>query len=498
MTLPDWPALRGAAPPPWGLRCEHAIWGKVQGGAAEYRWLARTPSFGAGIGDPTRTLRVGTEDSPVRVPGWRALPERFLAVAYYPSRAQDAAGRGESLERQVLEWRPDPTVPPALAALALLPAAAGLDDLLWWDRRHLGHWGDPGYTLPLEALELGDLGPEWLAAACEGGIAELAGRLGREGLRDIYAQILAGLRPARLTLPDGPLGPLALAALLLPLPAQTATRLSLVGWVPAEAPDPADLAGNWDLVVTQPGLAWLRVARDRADLERAERMAAALLGRDPGPLAATPEALAMAPKARHPRADPLLAALAQFAADPNRRLLDMAELARALAQAPYPMEMPDGPHAHPLCMWVERTTAERPDWADGRSWGLKVDQLRAAALVLLPHPETLGLVGLPESPWVPALLPALACRPARIGPALGDHGKEGLRRILRQSLACPRPRVQARIRVWVDRWRDVVGADTSLGALAAECLAELPGQGGVAPPEALALGGGEPGRVVRK
>jgi len=476
MTLPAWPALRGAAPPPWNLSCERAIWGKTQVGPPEFRWLARSPGFAAGAGDPARALRLGAEDRPARTSGWRALGPGYLAAAYYPSRAQDAAGRGGFLERQVLAWRAFPGVPPPLAALALLPAAAGLEDRDWWDRQHLGRWADPGYALPLDALELDGLGPDWLTRAIGEGLDELGKRVTHECLRNLYAQLLSGVRPACLALPDGPLGPQALAALLLPLPPQAASALSLAGWVPTEVLDPGDLAGNWDCVVTAPGAGWPPTTVEPEHLELAEHLATALLAQDPALLAERRPGTGTGLKAQRHQVSPLLTILAQFTADPHRRLLDMAELRRTLSQGRGPLEMPDGPGQHPLCRWVAQVAGDRPDWADERSWGLKVDQLRAAALCFLPHPETLSLVGLPQSPWVPALLPALASRPKWIGASLGKHGEEGLRGILRQSLGCPRPAVRARIRAWIVQWHDREETAPALRALIGDCLAasEIP------------------------
>jgi hypothetical protein len=471
MTLPAWPALQGAAPPPWNLTCERGIWGKIQSGPPEFRWLARSPGVAAGAWDPARALRLGAEDRPARTPGWRALGPGYLAAAYYPSRAQDAAGRGGFLERQVLAWRAFPGVPPPLAALALLPAATGLEHWVWRDRQHLGRWGDPDYALPLDPLELTGLGPDWLARTIGEGLDELGKRVTQECLRNLYAQILSGVRPACLALPDGPLGPQALAALLLPLPPQAASALSLAGWVPAEALDPEDLAGNWDFVVIATGHGWPPATVASEHLELAEHLITALLAQDPALLAERRPGTGTNLKAQRCQVSPLLTTLAQFTADPHRRLLDMAELRRILRQVTGPLAMPGGPGQHPLCRWVAQVAGDRPHWADERGWGLKVDQLRAAALCFLPHPETLSLVGLPQSPWVPALLPALASHPKRIGASLGKHGEDGLRRILHQSLGCPRAVVRMRIRAWLARWRDLDETAPALRAMIEDCLA---------------------------
>lgn len=468
MSLGAWPALEGwtVGAAPAGLRTERAVWGKVQGIGAGFRWIARSAGFGSEAPDLERRLRAGREDRPLRACAWRALPERSLAVVIYPSRARDAAGRGGFLERQVLEWRPLPGIPPALAALVLLPAAAGLDDAIWWGRQSVGPWEDPAFALPIAPADCPalDLDPERIASALERGIAELTGRVGPERLRDLYADLLAGIRPALLAGLDAPLGPEALAALLLPLPSALAGRLSLLGGLPGTRLEPADLADNWDLAVGEGLRSDSPLATRHSSLDPAERLAAALLERDPGRL--------RAPAARPPRsAAALLAEIESFAADPGRRYLDLAQLRPLLRAAPQPLLLSGEPADHPLCRWIERTADARPAWADPGQWEFKIDQLRAAALYLLPHPETLARVGLPRDPHCPALLLALARDPRRAGPALAGHGDAALSAIVRHSLDCPRPMLQTRLRAWIERWRSAVGADSPLGCLIGDCLA---------------------------
>ena len=125
-----WPALAGAAAfTGTELACEIGIWGKVHRQASDYRWIARSDGFGGPLADINRRLRIGGEDRAVRATAWRApwepAGQDWFAVGTYPSRATDAWGRGAVLEKQVWHWRrPTPSLPPALAALALLPAVA--------------------------------------------------------------------------------------------------------------------------------------------------------------------------------------------------------------------------------------------------------------------------------------------------------------------------------------------------------------------------------------
>jgi hypothetical protein len=475
MTIRAWPALaamgevNGAV-----LGYARGVWGKRQGDAAGFHWLAVSPGFGEGAADLARRLPLGSEDSPIRAVCWRALPDRFLALAFYPSRAVDAAGRGGILEKQVLEWRPESRIPVALAVLFLLRCVAGWDDRIWWGRQGQGRWEQPGYALPIEPSDCPPLVVDEQAAQAliDKGIADLNAAADAPRLQGLYARLLSNRRPAQLPALSQPLSPEALAVLLLPLPAQAAGLLSLAGWVPSRRLGLQDLAESWDLVATGQRLA--AGTEEEADLdaalcERAGRMALALLENAPDLLAEEQAASARPGEAGpHIEKNLLLAELGHFAADPHRRHLDLARLGALLRHADYPLSVGDDPGDHPLCRWVRQTAERRPDWADPAEWGIKVDQLRAATLVFLPHPHTLDLVGLPESPYVPALLPVLACKPDKVGGHLAAHGLEHLRAIVEQSLACPRTAVAARIRAWLHQWQAAVGEETPLGALVAE------------------------------
>jgi hypothetical protein len=100
-------------------------------------------------------------------------------------------------------------------------------------------------------------------------------------------------------------------------------------------------------------------------------------------------------------------------------------------------------------------------------WGVKIDQLRAAALFLLPHPRTLDLVGLPQHPRVPALLAVLAGAPDATAAPLAAHGESALRRMLGHSLACPDAPLVADIRQWMSRWLAATGDADLTRALSA-------------------------------
>ncbi len=468
----DWPALRGALiPEDEPLCCELGVWGKVPGLDSDYRWIARTPGFDGGP-DLDRRLRIGGEDLPVRACAWRApgasvavsAPEWF-AVGLYPSRARDAVGRAAVLEKWVLQWRRPAGLPAALGALALLPEAAAGDDRCWWDRAGGLDWRRPDAALRLAPADAPAprLSRVWLAAAVAAGIAELTAALPEPRLAAIYAALLDGQRPVLIDGLGVPLPPRALAALLLPLgPAEAAGR-SLCAWVPATLVDPADLGLNWDLAVTGragPGQTQSPPPTPAA-VERGARLAAALFARDPvaaGPAPApigsgttprAPGARACSGDDRHPdprlQLDPAdgpgLAVLGHFAERVNLRRLDLPALARDLwvkgAWPPPGATDEPTPDRHPLIGWISVLEAGPPPWVPATDWDFKIDQLRSAALVLLPHPRTLDLVGLPRDPRVPALLAVLALPPGPAGPWLAGHGAPALERLVAHTRACP-------------------------------------------------------------
>lgn len=503
-----WPALTGAAAlTGTELACEIGIWGKVHRQASDYRWIARSGRFGGQLADINRRLRIGGEDRAVRATAWRAPwePEGqdWFAVGTYPSRATDAWGRGAVLEKQVWHWRrPTPSLPPALAALALLPAVAGADDRLWWDRVDQGDWQRPDYALPLgsDACPRVRIGGPDLERVIEDGIAALRGTLDPELLAKAYACLLAGQGPALLRGLESPLSPAALAVLLLPLTPKQAARCSLAAWVPAALTDPGDIGRNWDLAATaQPGPS-PSIAPEYLDLGAV--LAEALLAGDPGQLGRgsarppasqsqdlaepapppTPEDAPSRPEGLghsiHPSprmhlrpetaaASPGLGYLYRFADRIGLRRLDLAlvgEDLRAIARYSL-LEPGSDPAGHPLIGWLATLTKQRPDWVDARDWGIKIDQLRSAALFLLPHPRTLDLVGLPDSPAVPALLAALAADPRAVRDELAAHGIVSLRGMLDHSLASPDPTLATDIREWMGTWLAASGSPELEGAL---------------------------------
>ena len=493
-----WPALAGAAALLGEtIQAEIGIWGKVHRQASDYRWIARSRGFGGTIPDLHRRLRIGREDRAVRAVAWRAPwtagGQDYFAIGCYPSRALDAANRGGVLEKQVLHWRrPDAGLPVVLAALVLLPVVARADDGLWWDRVAEGDWQRPDYALPLgpDACPRVRVERAALESAIDQGIDALLEVLDQPRLTAVYADLLRGVRPVMLRGLEAPLPPAALAALLLPLAPRQAEHLSLCAWVPSMLIDPPDLGHNWDLAVTQQSDVAMGLVPDLAPefADPGAALAQALLTRDPGRIDAWTRSVVPGhgadrvgaggdgPRARpersmagdpNPRlhlgpdgaADwPGFGYLHAFAQQINLRRLDLSRLAQDLA-APtaYPLLKPgEDPAGHPLIGWIETLSADCPAGVDLPEWGFKIDQLRAAALFLLPHPDTLGLVGLPEHPRVPALL-AVLTRAPEAAAGLAAHGEAALRQLWEHTQACPDAPLVADLRDWMTRWLAATG-----------------------------------------
>ena len=274
-----WPALNGLRSTALSVR--RGVWGKAHGARSDYRWLARSTGFGHEYPRLGRQLNLGLEDRPASFPCWRALEGVYWAVAAYPSTAVDAAGRRGFLEKHALEW-PAGGEPAAAGALVLL-SAAGEDGPRPWSSQEEG-WSDPGFSIVLSSPEADlEIGAEGLAERVEIGLRELRERVaGENRLAEVYADLLndpmrdAG--PALLRGLEAPLSPLALAALLLPLPRSLADRLSLAGWLPVSRCDLHDLGRRWDVVVPPPSL---KVHACGEVGDHAWRMARAVFAGDP-------------------------------------------------------------------------------------------------------------------------------------------------------------------------------------------------------------------------
>jgi len=282
----QWPALQGAERPQ-ALAYERGIWGKAHGIRSDFRWLAATGGFTLRHSGLEQAFSLGSEDLPQRTQAWRALGDAYYAVACYKSRAEDAAGRGNFLERQIIEWRPaGHAIPAALGALIVLPEAARYTDALWWDRRDEGRWGEAGFALPLGPQCCPPLSVDGIGPRVENSIRLLKNAVPLEALEQFYTAVLAGHRAVALPGLGQALPPEALAALLLPLHRDMADRFSLINWLPSQHANTGDLRISWDAVLGggYPDLANGSPEPTEAQRQQAGQMAEALYAQDPGRL----------------------------------------------------------------------------------------------------------------------------------------------------------------------------------------------------------------------
>lgn len=469
-----WPALRlPQTSVPYSVEYERGVWGKVHAAPTDFRWIARSTNFGIDRTGLHQQLTLGAEDIPEHFQAWRNLDGRCYAVDVYPSRAKDATGRSGFLEKQILEWRRPAGMPAAFGALALLPLVASMTDAIWWDRFPVELAREPAFHLGIAPADHAPIAidEEGLAAAIERGRQALRESVTPDVLAVLYEQILAGQKPAFLPGLQKPLPPEALAALLLPLPAEVADRISFAGWIPASRASMKDLAARWDVLVTSDQ----RSASIETVSQKARDLAAALLDVDealPGEWLAgetpAPAMVAAKPSSSRPvryrpgwkleltppegGAPPIVRELYAFAVAPNRRWL-----------APSDLEHLGGPRqlkpresaARVLCRWVQEVREQRPPYAAEAQWEVRVDLLRSAALVLAPDPATVRAVGRPgNESLVPSLLYALLLEKRAHRDALASLGETNLHEIIKQSVSCRGSRHWVlRVRQWLREWQ---------------------------------------------
>jgi hypothetical protein len=487
-----WPALqvdRERLPPV--AEYERGVWGKMHGAPTDFRWIARTVGFGRAHADLQMQLSLGGEDVPVRFPAWRNVGDRCYAISSYPSRAIDAAGRRDFLEKQVLEWHRPPNVPAALGALLLLPRAATLTDAIWWDRYVGELWTQPEIFLRIDDADHQPLAidEDELGVAIERGRQQLREAVSADALAQLYDQLLAGRRPALLTSSPQPLPPEALAVLLLPLPRELADRISLAGWIPTDRPVFADLGSRWNV------LALPTAERVSSSSSVARRMADSLLATEPvqpsqvviderrptdpvieaTPIVSAPRRTApFRPGIRfdlaepEPGAPPILTELYELAVTADRRWLAPEMLKRTAHSSRL-----GGSAARLLASWIHHVSKEKPSYAHAEQWSVKVDLLRSAAIVLVPEPATVQAVGVPAADSrVPALFFGLLLRKRHQREDLAALGEDALRELVQQSTTCRASRpTRDSVRRWLEQWQQDSPRDLSVRELLADALA---------------------------
>ncbi len=448
MTSLDWPALSLAEGDalPAVLTCERGVIGKVHGAASDSRWIARSPSFDS---DDAQKLYLGTEDKPVKACFWSAAGNRYRAVGSYRSRAVDAAGRLSLLEKQLVTW-PAGGWPAALGALALLPLVADFDDDVWWEDRQDPRWSEPDFMLDIDPPAPVRFDRLDLQTAINRGTTALkSAGVNADSLGRLYAQLLAEERPALLAGLVRPLSPEALAVLLLPCDRSRADGLSLAGWLPSKRASFDDLRACWDVLAVSQEHDFLErpeVAPKGELGARARRMASAVLNLEPGELDDLSPAAdlrptefpTISPVEKTPRQSPAPAA-DQPAKDRENRLIRPGRLLGLTAPSteaprviqrlfsyadsvdcrrltPEKLALRDLGQAKPLASedpnhsvvnsWPQDVETRRPADVAPEQWNVKVELLRAAALVLAPaarRSKAAGSIIALDNKTVPAL-----------------------------------------------------------------------------------------------
>ncbi|MEM8934410.1 MAG: hypothetical protein AAGE94_24665 [Acidobacteriota bacterium] len=352
------------------MRVAEGVWGKVDGAASDYRWIASSSGLPIRDSDLLGALAVGAEDRPARCFFWRVLDaERAVAIAAYPSRAIDAAGRGGAVERRVLLWRRSPGEDRAVGAFALLAEVerrTASDASALVATASLDAWARPEHRIALPSPTL-DPRAERIEALIGQGRRALREAVDETTLEGFYHRLLIGQRPASLEA-QRPLPALALAALLWPLPDALADVVSLAGWIPSSRIAARSLVGVWDGVVGQVPAETRTVASPDMHYEAATEAAACVrrLVETDSPAPALPEEPAW------------VATVERFVADPDQRWLPPEAVATLT-----PIDEPalvDRLVDHRV--EVERT---RPPGADVWQWQVKVDLLTALLVAMAPE-----------------------------------------------------------------------------------------------------------------
>jgi hypothetical protein len=234
-------------PLPMRISFQRAMWGKIEGERSDYRVIARSRNFKADFHGLIPALRVGAEEQVRSAPFWRSWQGRYYAVWSYPSRVTDATNRYNFLEKQIIEWEPA-ELPAALGALVLLPLVAQYREDFAVSKATDSRWRNPDFELPLDHGNV-NLSRYELEETVQRGLMQLK-KFPDEALETFFAALLARQQPALLAANE-PLGPAALAVLLLPFDREQADYLSLGGWIPSSRADREDLAG-WDGIVCSP------------------------------------------------------------------------------------------------------------------------------------------------------------------------------------------------------------------------------------------------------
>ena len=260
-----WPGaeILGAARAP--MEMERVIYGQVDGDRSPPRFVASTVSL---LPDGLEKLLLPRKvEFGRRASCWRRDGARSLAISLQPGRDTESVFTPGIVESHALVWTrtrgPEDHRVALRAAWLLHHADAREAEDDWWPHRDNPNWERPSFRIRLPLVGDATRSPsdEDLGRVMQlglDGLSELARDSGgRKALVRLYCRlaareqdaVLARRAPGVLSGLERPLAPASLAALLLPLPPDMAARMSLMGWVLADAEDPGWLANQWDIVV---------------------------------------------------------------------------------------------------------------------------------------------------------------------------------------------------------------------------------------------------------
>ncbi len=455
----QWPALKNWNPPTnLELFFQRAVYGKAHGAMSDFRWLAVSPNFQGRTHQVERLCALGAEDAPKTSYYWRPRGKQYYAVKVYPSQAMDASGRSGFLEKQFFEWIRPPEIPATAGAFILLQEAKQATDEVWWQEGTTAAWGNPDFTLvladqyhPPQTFSLEDL-QKSIARGIDALLTQLENP--EQNLTQFYGQLLSEQFPIYMAGVLAPLPAEALAALLLPLPRWRAEQLSMAGWIPSQRlPSGGDYP--WDLMVVPPGLSTIsKKTFDSKILEQTHLYWRALQNQDPtvltlnqvserkplfqgkkviqkmaGTFKRVPIPSKTVPKKNEPPSilkrplkknfqhpdqtisitklsnspgnvsDPTLRVFYNFAKNMDKRWIAH----NRKLPGNWPLLDPMDPQANTICEWVQEVREQCPSDTDKKKWEVKVDILRAMAILIVPSPKTLERVRLPITEKVGAL-----------------------------------------------------------------------------------------------
>jgi len=414
MSFNNWPAFVNFDMPDFDtIEYEHGVWGKAHGARTDYRWLALTPDADFKKNEIDYELSLGNESLPRLGFFWKYLNNKHYAVMTYPSRAEDADGRRDFLEKQILCLK-SPNFPAPLTAMLLFTKLFKYDESVWWEQRQSIDWDNE----PDAFIEL----PSRQSSISTTGIIEKSFEQLRDyfGDKETLAQFYSNFIYSDATVP---LPPLALAALLLPFPKNRAEELSIAGWFPSSTIKPEHFK-KWDMLVLPSDLSVTsRLQEPRGiPMSVAESYATAIFDNNPDilkedvtqqiqPIQAntitpTPNKIKIQGEGEISfpelpedyRELKYIEELRNFAMNPNRRWLDAYNW-KLSAEEPFPYQS-SLDTVNSLMEMVKLLERDTPKYtleflqdAVKKQWEVKIRLLKTAIFIISPYKETYDALG---------------------------------------------------------------------------------------------------------